>query len=145
MPYVHIKTIESRKAVCYSCKFYQREKNVCEVDGQLINMKAFLNNCPENKWPLEEYKEPEKPAKKKPTEPSLRIKAKTLARSLYKWARAGFLKTSKKQLNQRMKICKGCEFWDSKAWSETGKCTKCGCSTWAKLRIRTEKCPIGKW
>ena len=145
MPYVHIKTIESRRAVCRSCVFYQKEKNVCGVDGQGINMKVFLNNCPENKWPLWEYKEPVKPAKKKPKEPQLHAKVKTLTKSIYRWARAGFLKTSKKQLDQRMEICRGCEFWDSEAWSGTGKCKKCGCSTWAKLRIKTEKCPIGKW
>jgi len=94
---------------------------------------------------LWEYKEPPRPAKKKPKEPPLHVKIKTLTKSIYKWAKAGFLKTSKKQLAQRTEICRGCEFWDNKAWNGTGKCTKCGCSTWAKLRIKTEKCPIGKW
>jgi hypothetical protein len=27
----------------------------------------------------------------------------------------------------------------------TGRCSKCGCSTWAKLRMASEKCPIDKW
>jgi hypothetical protein len=145
MPHVHIKTIESRKVVCQACPFYKKESNVCGVDRQIINMKVFLNNCPENKWPLEEYVEPPPTPKKKPKEPPIHVKIGTFSKSIYRWARAGFLKTSKKQLNQRMEICRSCEFWDSSAWNGTGKCTKCGCSTWAKLRIRTEKCPIGKW
>jgi len=145
MPYAHIKTIEARKRICYSCSRYNKQEMVCSVDQQHINLKSFLNNCPENKWPLEEYKEPPEPLKKPKKEPPVSVKIKSFSKSIYRWARAGFLKTSKKQLAQRMEICKGCEFWNSSAWNGTGKCTKCGCSTWAKLRIKTEKCPIGKW
>ena len=145
MAYIHIKTAQARKAVCFACQNYNKDSLSCSVDGQGINMKVFLNNCPESKWPLWEYKEPPKPPKKRPKEPPLSKKIETFSKSIYRWAMAGFLKTGKKQLTQRMNICKGCEFWDSEAWSGTGKCTKCGCSTWAKLRIKTEKCPIGKW
>lgn len=145
MPYIHIKTAEFRRNICKSCPHFLKPAMTCGLDGQDINMKIFLNNCPKNKWPLWEYKEPPKPKKKKQKEPPLRVKVKTLFKSTYKWAIAGFLKTSPKQLDHRMNICKGCEFWDKEAWNGTGKCTKCGCSTWAKLRMRTEKCPIGKW
>jgi hypothetical protein len=145
MPYIHAKTAEVRRAICFNCQHFNKDSFMCSANRQNANMNILLNNCPENKWPIWEYKDPPKPAKKKPKEPPLHTKVKTLTKSIYRWARAGFLKTSKKQLDQRMEICSGCEFWDSEAWSGTGKCKKCGCSTWAKLRIRTEKCPIGKW
>lgn len=142
MAYIHIKTAQFRRSICRACPNYQQQESKCGLDGQRINMKILLNNCQESRWPAWEYKEPEKPKAK---EPPLSTKVKTFSKSIYKWAKAGFLKTSKKQLAQRTEICRGCEFWDKKAWNGTGKCTKCGCSTWAKLRIKTEKCPIGKW
>lgn len=61
------------------------------------------------------------------------------------WALAGFPITKKEKFDERMNICKLCEFWDNSAFNKTGKCKKCGCSTLAKLRMQTEKCPISKW
>jgi hypothetical protein len=52
---------------------------------------------------------------------------------------------SSQELNFRMQLCKACEWWDAQALKGTGRCKKCGCSTWAKLRMATERCPIGKW
>jgi hypothetical protein len=49
------------------------------------------------------------------------------------------------ELKCRMQLCKACEWWDAAALKGTGRCKKCGCSTWAKLRMATERCPIGKW
>ena len=48
-------------------------------------------------------------------------------------------------LATRQDICRACPEWDATALNSTGRCRKCGCSTWAKLRMATEKCPIGKW
>jgi hypothetical protein len=146
MPYVHIKTLESRKSVCLVCPRYVEKNKSCGIDNQGINMKFFLNNCPLNKWPIEEFKETHKaPRKQKTKDPSLVRKIKSFSRSIYRWARSGFSKASEKQINKRLEICRGCEFWDSEAWGGTGKCKKCGCSTYAKIRLKTEKCPIGKW
>lgn len=145
MPSIHVKTARLRRKICFSCPNYNSNLFVCNLDKQNINKKIFLNNCPERKWPIWEYKEPEVKQNKKTKEPSLLKKAKTLTQAMVKWAKSGFLKASKKQINERLEICKGCEFWDSRAWNGTGKCTKCGCSTYAKLRLKTEKCPIGKW
>lgn len=61
------------------------------------------------------------------------------------WALAGFPITEKNKFNNRLEICKSCEFWNSESFNNTGGCKKCGCSTWAKLRMATERCPIGKW
>ena len=58
---------------------------------------------------------------------------------------AGFEIVDETKMSERKSICKECEHWISSAWNGTGKCKLCGCSTWAKIRIATEKCPIGKW
>jgi hypothetical protein len=77
--------------------------------------------------------------------PSLFQQAKNLTTSLTNWVKDGVKVVSEEVLNQRMDICKKCEFWDSEAFAGTGRCSKCGCSTQAKLRMATEKCPIDKW
>lgn len=78
-------------------------------------------------------------------EPSLAAKATTLTSSLAHWAAKGFKVVEPEQFQARLDICKGCEYWDSKAMFGTGKCRKCGCSTQAKLRLATSTCPVGKW
>lgn len=78
-------------------------------------------------------------------EPGLGQKAKSFGNSLKSWVKSGFTQTSEEDLNKRLEICKACEFWDPEGFKATGKCKKCGCSTWGKLRMATERCPIGKW
>ena len=88
------------------------------------------------------------PTEKKETAhnlPTMADMAKSLTASTSKWASGGFRLASKEELNERLAICHSCEFWDSKRFGGTGRCMKCGCSTWAKIRLSTEKCPIGKW
>jgi hypothetical protein len=65
--------------------------------------------------------------------------------SFNNWAMSGFKLATKDTFELRKEICKSCEFWDNSSFNNTGKCNKCGCSTWAKLRLNTERCPIGKW
>ena len=77
--------------------------------------------------------------------PPLTAMARTITRSASNWIQNGIPIASKELLEERQAICKACEFWNSKALKGTGRCMKCGCSTWAKLRMATEKCPIGKW
>jgi hypothetical protein len=72
-------------------------------------------------------------------------KISSLSSSAVNWAGNGFPVVTKEQLETRLATCKGCEFWDQKGFGNTGKCTKCGCSTQAKLRMATAKCPIDKW
>ena len=48
-------------------------------------------------------------------------------------------------LAEREATCRACPEWDAAALNATGRCRKCGCSTWVKLRMATERCPIGKW
>lgn len=65
--------------------------------------------------------------------------------SMHKWASGGMQKTDDATLQKRIEVCSGCDLWDRSGFNGTGRCTKCGCSTWAKLRMDTEKCPIDKW
>jgi hypothetical protein len=67
------------------------------------------------------------------------------AKAAYAWVKSGFVTTDEQTLIKRIEACMGCEFWDAAAFRGTGRCKKCGCSTQAKLRMATEKCPIGKW
>jgi hypothetical protein len=79
------------------------------------------------------------------TLPSLTTMAKTVTQSASNWIQSGIPISSKELFEERQAICKACEFWNQKAFGGTGRCMKCGCSTWAKLRMATEKCPVGKW
>ena len=76
------------------------------------------------------------------------FRARTLAQfgsSAFNFARSGFATTPPEALATREATCKACPEWDAAALNNTGRCRKCGCSTWAKLRMATERCPIGKW
>ena len=61
------------------------------------------------------------------------------------WVKKGFPIIDEHQLNVRKNICSSCEFWNASGFNNTGQCKKCGCSTYAKLRMATSKCPIDKW
>jgi hypothetical protein len=78
-------------------------------------------------------------------EPNSFKKAESLLISSISWMQSGFEISDETKMSERKSICKECEHWISSAWNGTGKCKLCGCSTWAKIRIATEKCPIGKW
>lgn len=77
--------------------------------------------------------------------PSVPVMTQTFMKSMGSWARSGFKTVTEDQLKERLEICSKCEFWDKNAFAKTGRCLKCGCSTQAKLRLATEKCPIDKW
>ena len=80
-----------------------------------------------------------------PPLPNLSTQAKSLLKAGTNWAKKGFVVVSEKQLKLRMSQCRACEFWDPNGFMKSGRCKKCGCSTQAKLRLATERCPIGKW
>ena len=65
--------------------------------------------------------------------------------SMQKFAVSGCKQSLPEILAKRESICRACDQWDSEAFHSTGRCRKCGCSTWAKLRMATERCPLGKW
>jgi hypothetical protein len=130
---VGIKTLTSRKLICQQCEFRKNES--CSLDGESIRKKAFSGACKVNKFP--------KIQKRKA--PPLLKQFGTFVGSMKKWAKSGFSKVNNKEFKKRLDLCKSCEWWDSEGFAKTGRCMKCGCSTQAKLRLKTEKCPVGKW
>lgn len=68
-----------------------------------------------------------------------------LASAAGRFLRQGAPLTPAADLAAREAICRACPEWDAAALNATGRCRKCGCSTWAKLRMATERCPLGKW
>lgn len=77
--------------------------------------------------------------------PSIVEQAKSAVTAVAKFAKSGLEITAPEILENRLEICKGCEWWDGAALNNSGRCKKCGCSTWAKLRMASEKCPLDKW
>lgn len=77
--------------------------------------------------------------------PKMSTMAMNFTKSMTEWMKTGFEVADKKMVEDRLKICQQCEFWDGDAMHGTGRCTQCGCSTAFKLRIQTEHCPINKW
>lgn len=69
----------------------------------------------------------------------------SFVKSATSFVRHGAPTTPPDILAQREATCRACPEWDASALKATGRCRKCGCSTWAKLRMATEKCPLGKW
>lgn len=82
-------------------------------------------------------------ATEKPTHDNIEL-LKHFTNSAIRFAKSGFKIADSETLAARKAICNKCEFWDSTAFFGRGKCRKCGCSS-AKLRLVSEKCPIGKW
>jgi hypothetical protein len=75
-------------------------------------------------------------------------RAEMLARfghAAHRFARSGFHATPPEILAARESTCRSCPEWDAAALGGSGRCRKCGCSTWAKLRMAPEACPLGKW
>jgi hypothetical protein len=74
------------------------------------------------------------------------ITAFKLAATTFKnWVMSGFKTTPPNVLKNRVNICVGCEMWNPNGFNNTGRCRYCGCSTWIKMRLRSARCPIGKW
>lgn len=77
--------------------------------------------------------------------PDLTEQARSLLKAGINWAQKGFALVTEDQLKDRLAACTSCNLWDPEGFKGTGRCQKCGCSTQIKLRMATEKCPIGKW
>ena len=48
-------------------------------------------------------------------------------------------------IQQRIKICKNCEFWNQQEYNNIGCCEKYRNSTWSRIKAAEQKCPIDKW
>ena len=72
--------------------------------------------------------------------------AKNLTTSLVAWQKAGRPVVTSEQWNERIRICRGCEFWQEVGTTNIARCKKCGCSS-GKLLLATSRCPLNppKW
>jgi hypothetical protein len=77
--------------------------------------------------------------------PTASERAESFAKATARWVKSGMQIADESEIESRNKICFGCEYWDAKALKGTGRCKKCGCSTWAKVRLASESCPVGYW
>ncbi len=77
--------------------------------------------------------------------PPMMVRAKSLAKSAVGFVKSGMALTDDPKFAERMKVCNGCDKMDKQAFMGTGMCTACGCSLKTKLRMKSEKCPLGKW
>jgi len=77
--------------------------------------------------------------------PTLWEQMRNVGFAVGKFTASGFKPTPPEILTERESTCRSCDQWDAAALKNTGRCKKCGCSTWAKLRMATERCPLGKW
>ena len=66
--------------------------------------------------------------------------------SMKAWQSAGRPVVTKKIWNERLDICRKCEYWQEIAQTKIARCKRCGCSS-AKLLLGTSKCPLNppKW
>jgi hypothetical protein len=112
------------------CKHWQQQHPVCKLGlhggmpsaGACAKCLSFQNN-----------------------QPDFLQQSVSVSKSILSWAAKGFQIVSDDIYNQRHAICSACEYWEAGAFLGSGRCEKCGCSTKAKLRLATEKCPVGKW
>ena len=76
--------------------------------------------------------------------PSISSMAKDAVSTLYKHASDSFSKTEEDIRRNREATCDKCEFMGKEGiW--TGRCMKCGCFMKIKAKMKTAKCPIGRW
>ena len=54
----------------------------------------------------------------------------------------GMKNVSQEEMDRRIDICKGCEFFTD---GDRPKCSKCGCHLNIKARWESAHCPIDKW
>lgn len=71
--------------------------------------------------------------------PSLIERGKNLANDVSFWVKKGFPMVQLEKSEQRLGICKSCEFY------QQSKCLKCGCFMPWKVKFATVRCPAGKW
>jgi hypothetical protein len=62
-----------------------------------------------------------------------------LAKEGVRWLKAGMPLLPQEVAQERLSLCKVCEFYVG------ARCSKCGCQMKVKTTLATSSCPIGKW
>jgi len=71
----------------------------------------------------------------------LKNKVQSIQNSIDEFGQTTGLKLSEEQRNQRLDICKTCQYF----FKPTTTCMKCGCFMAVKTYIPRVSCPVGKW
>lgn len=126
-----------RESYCKRCK----TPCAARLDGSL-NLEDPTIACPIGRWERMDWRERQKT---EPPLPGLFAQAvnatKAAGRVLRAGARREVVRATPEQFAQRKLICLGCEFFRK----SDERCSKCGCSYHLKLKLATERCPVGKW
>lgn len=77
--------------------------------------------------------------------PSVLEMGRSALGDIIKWSAVKFGRCDEEQINARLSECRVCPYWDPEAFRGTGRCKKCGCSTWAKIKLKSASCPDGRW
>lgn len=170
--YIHIQELNARRSICSSCP--HNTGAMCELNGSDLKHNLLAGECPKKLWPenfepvpyegpadrqAKEGRRQRKELRKAlrqaqadalknglPPPPSLLNQAKSFASSMKKWAKDGFKNVSKEEHQRRLNICLRCPSYDPDGWGRgIGRCRECGCAVKAKTKIKSQKCPVGKW
>lgn len=76
----------------------------------------------------------------KPVMPSLVDQAKGFVTSMFDYAKSGFQNVTKEVYDERLSICRQCEFF-----GDNGRCQKCNCVMVHKCHLATAECPVKRW
>ena len=130
--------MNERLEICKKCLYFLDKGEVfqCGKDKRIIDF--FIKNptsiCSDNKWGSLDK-----------TKITFSTKSLNFGKAITEWVTDGFKVPTESQISERLEICKSCEFWNENGFVGTGLCEKCGCSTEAKIRMSSQKCPIDKW
>lgn len=140
--------------MCECDQFKGRMREICrgEADGmsdEKVNKYRKLWNLPPLGMSQEEWNATRSPSRQKLASvqplPPLLIRGWNFATAMWRWTSAGFPMRTQQDIDTRLAICQGCEFFANNACSQCG----CGCTEETrlinKLALSTEKCPVGKW
>lgn len=73
--------------------------------------------------------------------PSIFKKAFNFLKAIVEHALDGFKKVSKAKQEERLSICRSCEYYNK----ENVECNNCGCQLELKTIWKISKCPLEKW
>lgn len=117
------------------CDFIEIEPNIYRCTRCLVSIESFDGNPPV--FPCSMSIDP--------NEIGWVQKLKNFATSLTGHIKNNMKLATDKQIERRLSICQGCEFF------KNNTCSKCGCPIYrtknyfSKLSWESEKCPINKW
>jgi len=82
------------------------------------------------------------PPSKKQNKTSIFKKGANFIKSATKHVAGGMKNVSQEEMDRRIAICEGCEFFTG---GDRPRCAKCGCHLKIKARWESAHCPINKW